>query len=1064
MPTVIMLNGYDVKSVLRFGKRGLIGGALVVFLALGGAPSLHAQDFDVEGVVLSSDDNTPLVGVNVTEVGTQTGTTTDADGGFELAVSGSDAELRFSFVGFQNRTVSLDGRSELTVELSPETEQLQEVVVTALGVERQRRGLGYSVEGVDTEEIVQGTESSVTELLQSRVAGVDIRSVGGGPGSSSRITIRGVSGLGDNRPLFVIDGIPVDNQNYGGAGQWGGEDRGDALADIDPASIESINVLKGGAAAALYGSRARNGVIEIQTKSGRGGDLRVQYSNSTTFNETLNYFDEYQTSYGHGSQGSIPTNQDEAQAANFSSWGAPMSEITQPVVQPDGQERRYTNRMDRVGFYDNTLDTRNTLSVTGGTEDISNYFSATYLTGGNQLPTTKGMRRVSMNLRSELSIDRFTADVKANYINQQMPDRRRLHDFPGNPNWPVSFFPQTFDLNDMKPGWDPETLVGDRTWIPSQWVQNPWFAVQRFDLDQDRNRFIGHLDLDYQLVPGVSIGARSGLDWGLLNSTRVVPYGTGWKPGGSISVNDDRTVESTTDLTLQVTQTLPFDVTVDGYLGGSLRHRHQRIVGGSGSNFRIPGMAVLNNMSSQSGNYNLIEKQVRSAYGSVDLSYNEYLYMQLTGRNDWSSTLPQQNNSFFYPSISTGLVFSEAFSSAMPDWLDFGKLRAAWSQVGSDTDPYQLDITYNFSSFGQLGRQLGNVATGQIPLSNLKPTTTTEIELGTELRFIDERLTFDFTWYDSKTTDQILSADVPQSTGYSSRVINAGELSNTGVELLLTGVPVQTDEMRWSLRLNFSRNVNTVNALRPGLPQVQLGQSRVLTGRSVARVGQEMSAIFGTSYVRDEDGNIVHDEDGLPLVGEEKVLGVGTPDWSSGLGTTFTYGNFSTSAQLDVRWGGQVFSGTNAWATSAGLHEQTLEGRAECDATTSSPTDRYPAEGCWTPDGVLEDGSPVDTEVRPQDYWGHVYGEIAEAFVYDRNAVKLRELRLGYRLPSSFFDVIGGVRSARVSLVGRNLFYLYDSVPNVDPLVERNAGNDQGLEGALVPTTRSYGFSVDLTF
>lgn len=1059
-----MLNNYYFTSLVRMSSASLAVGALFALFALFGLPSAHAQEFDVEGVVLSADEELPLAGVNVVEVGTQTGTTTNPNGEFELTVSGSDAELRFSFVGFQTKTVSVDGQSELQVMLVPQTEELEEVVVTALGVERQRRGLGYSVETVQAEDVVQGTEGSVTELLQSRIAGVNINSVGGGPGSASRITIRGASGLGSNRPLFVIDGIPVDNEYYGGSSQWGGTENGSALGDLNPEDIESVNVLKGGAAAALYGNRARNGVVEIQTKTGRGGDLRVQYSSNTTFKQVLNYYDDYQTTYGHGTQGSIPTTQDAAQAANFSSWGAPMSEVSQDVIQPDGQARPYTSRMDRRGFYPNTFNTKNTLSVSGGTEDISNYFSATYLTEGNQMPNNDGMRRFSVNLRSELSLDRFTADVKVNYSNQKVNDRMRLHDFPGNPNWPVSFFPQTFDLNDMKPGYDRETMVETRTWIPSQWTQNPWFAVNRFDQDDSRNRVIGHIDLDYELASGVTLGARSGLDWGLQNSESVTPYGTGWQPGGSVSATDNRTIESTTDVTLDVTQSLPFNLTVDGYVGASYRIRDQKTVGGSGSGFRIPGMAVLNNMSSQSGNYGIVEKKVRSAYGSIDLSYNNYLYVQLTGRNDWSSTLPQDNNSFFYPSVSTGFVFTDAFSSAMPSWLDFGKVRAAWSEVGSDTNPYQLNITYGFSSFAQLGRQMGSVASGTIPLADLKPTSTKEIELGTELRFINERLTLDLTWYDRTTTDQILSADVPQTTGYGSRVINAGEISNTGIEALATVVPVQTEDMRWSWRINFARNVNEVNALRPGLPQVQLGQSRVLTGRSVARVGEEMSSIYGTSYVRDENGNIVHDDEGMPLVGEDKVLGVGTPDWTSGLGTTFSYGNFTTSAQFDVRWGGQVFSATNAWATGAGLHEQTLAGRAQCDEATSSPTDQYPADGCWTPDGVYEDGSPVDQQVRPQDYWSHIRGEIAEEFVYDRNIVKLRELRVAYQLPSSILSAIGSVQSARIALTGRNLFYLKDSVPNVDPLVERNASNDQGLEGALTPTTRNYGFSVDLTF
>jgi outer membrane receptor protein involved in Fe transport len=470
-------------------------------------------------------------------------------------------------------------------------------------------------------------------------------------------------------------------------------------------------------------------------------------------------------------------------------------------------------------------------------------------------------------------------------------------------------------------------------------------------------------------------------------------------------------------------------------------------------------------MANQSANYDVVEKEVRSFYGSVDLSFRDYLFLAVTGRNDWSSTLPEANNSFFYPSVSTGFVFTDALSSSMPSWLEFGKVRAAWSEVGSDIDPYQLSLTYQFSSFAQRNRQLASLAQSNIPFQNLSPTSTREIELGTELRFVDERLTLDFTWYDRNTTDQILSADVAPSTGFSSRTINAGELSNTGVEILLTGVPLERDDMRWSLRANFDRNINTVEEIRPGLEEIQLGQARVGRGRVVAQVGEPFSTIKGPAYVRDENGNIVHDENGMPLATEDdQILGNGQPDWTGGLGTTFSYGNVTVSAQADIQWGGQVFSATNAYATRFGLHEQTLEGRAACDEA-AGPDGRYPDGGCWTPDGVLEDGTPLsetNIQVLPENYWGTVYSTIGEEFVYDRNAINLRQLRVAYRIPGDWLGSLA--RSATVSLVGRDLFYLYDNVPNVDPFVERDAGNAQGIEGSLVPTTRSFGFNVDLTF
>jgi TonB-linked SusC/RagA family outer membrane protein len=1041
-------------------SRCIAVGAFLSLLLFSGVPSAHAQEFEVEGVVLSAEDDTPLPGVNIVEVGTQTGTSSGPNGEFELTLSSEDAELRFSFVGFEDEVVSVQGRTELTVNLVPAQAELEEVVVTALGEETERRSLGYSVSSVESEDVVTAGESNITDLLKGEVAGVDISSAGGGVGSTNRVTIRGASGLGSNQPLYVIDGVPIDNSSFGSAGRFGGISGGSAINDINFDEVESVNVLKGGAAAALYGTRARDGVVEITTKSGEEGDLNVNFSSSTTLKQPINYFDDYQSEYGAGTQGRAPQTQDEATNSNLSSWGPRIADVDGSVIQPDGAERPYENRMDRIGFYDSATRTNNTLSVSGGTENITSYFSGTYVTDGNQLPKTDGLQKASLSLRSQLNLNRFSAEVRANYINKKVLDRRQIHDFPGNPNWATNFFPQTFDLDDMRPGFDEETLAESGEWLPNPFFTNPWFAINRFEANDTSNRLVGKVELGYDLLSWLTVNGRTGLDLGSRRAENVTPDGTGYSPEGGVSVTDRRTVESTTDLWLSATRSLPYDLSVDSRFGGTLRIRDVETTGGSGSGFIRPGDAVLPNMSNQSASFDVSEKEVRSFYGSVDLSFKNYLFFSVTGRNDWSSTLPEDNNSFFYPSASTGFVFSDAFSSAMPSWLDFGKVRVAWSEVGSDTDPYQLNLSYQFSSFSQRGRQLGSLAQGNIPFRNLSPTSTQEIELGTELRFLGERLTADFTWYDRNTTDQILSADVAPSTGFSSRTINAGELSNTGVEVLVTGVPVQTDNLRWSLRANFDRNINTVEAIRPGLNEIQLGQARVGRGRVVAQVGKPFSSIKGPAYVRDENGNIVHDEDGMPLAtDEDQILGNGQPDWTGSLGTTFTYENLTVSAQVGARWGGQVFSATNAYATRFGLHEQTLEGRAACDEAG------YPENGCWTPDGVLEDGTPLSEagiEVLPENYWATVYSTIGEEFVYDRNAVRLRSLRMTYQIPSDWLGNLA--QSARISLVGRDLFYLYDNVPNVDPFIERDATNSQGIEGALVPTTRSYGVNIDLSF
>ena len=1017
-----------------------------------------AAQHTVEGTVTDAETGETLPGVTVVERSEEVGTTTGPRGEFELTVSGPDATLEFSFVGFETKTLPLEGRSELMVELDRGIAEMDEVVVTALGLERDRRSLGYSVESVDPGDVVDGTESNVANLLQGRIAGVDVSGVGGGPGSSARITIRGASGLDDdNQPLFVVDGVPLDNQDFGSAGQYGGTEDGDALADLNPDEIESINVLKGGAAAALYGSRARNGVVEIQTRSGRAGELRVQFRSNTTIEQQIGYFDEYQTSYGPGSNGQVPQNVDQALEWGLGGWGARMEDVDE-AIQPDGEMRPYEHRMDRAGFYETVPQTKNTVTVSGGSETLTSYVSGTYLRQGNMLPELDGMERFDVTVRGNLDLDRVSVDAKANYIDQEVFDRSYIHDFQGNPHWSNSFFPNTYNMDDLRPGFDEVTLEEDDRWLTSPFFTQPWFALNRFDENSERTRFIGHVEMDVQLSDWLTASVRQGLDWGLLRLESIRPDGTRFDPGGSLSISDNRTIESNTEGRLEAAQQLTSDLTMFGFIGASLRHRDVETVGASGDNFRIPGFNALPNLASQAGSQSISRKQVRSFFGSLDLGFRDYLYLTVTGRNDWSSTLPEENNSFFYPSVSTSFVFTDAIPALDMDWLDLGKFRAAWSEVGSDTDPYQLNVTYDFEDSAQRDRQLGSLASGTIPLANLRPSSMQELELGAEFRFLGERLNVDLAWYDRNTTDQILTADVSQTTGFSSRIINVGELSNTGVELLVTAIPLEQDNMRLSFDLNFDRNTNIVESLSPGLEEIVIGNNRVLTGRSVARVGEEFSSIQTSSYVRDDDGNIVHDDDGLPLVGDDAIQGKGTPDWTAGLATNFAFGNFTVNTHVDVRWGGQVFSGTNAWATLFGLHEQTLQGRAACDEAG------YPDSGCWVPNGVYEDGTSVETEVLPETYWGHVYSNIGEEFVYDRNTVMLRELSLGYRLPASLLDRVAGLESATFSVIGRNLFYLHNPVPNIDPLVARNRSNASGMEGTLMPSSRTLGLSIDVSF
>jgi TonB-linked SusC/RagA family outer membrane protein len=528
----------------KFWRRWLLLGLFLL-----GATAAHAQH-EVRGTVRSADDNNPLPGVNIVEVGTMTGTTTDADGKFVLIVSSPQATLRFSFVGFETLDVPLNGRNEIEVLLRPSVAVLGEVVVTALGIERQSRAVGYAVSQVNARDLIAGTESNFGNLLQGKVAGLEISPTAGGVGASTRIVIRGVSSLtGDNQPLIVVDGVPIDNSTIGSAGMWGGFDGGDGISSLNPNDVESISVLKGAAAAALYGTRARNGVILINTRSGKGRrGLNVEISTTLTAEEALVGFADYQSEYGQGTRGQKPASRAQALETGLSSWGARLDGT--PVIQFDGQARPYKaviqNRLK--AFYRSGLSTSNTLSLSGGSDNAAVYFSATQFNAQSIVPGS-GLQRTSLTLRGTATFGRLTADVKANYINELVDDRTNLSDRPGNPNFSIAFLPPNVHPNTLKPGYTPGG--GELQIVSDIFTTNPWFVVNRFQADDDKDRLIGALDLEYRLTDWLSIEGRTGLDWYTLRRRTLTPPGTLYRPGGDMEDNEWRVIENNTDLLLK---------------------------------------------------------------------------------------------------------------------------------------------------------------------------------------------------------------------------------------------------------------------------------------------------------------------------------------------------------------------------------------------------------------------------------------------------------------------------------------------------------------------------------
>lgn len=1038
-------------------KKALKHLGFLMLLMLAYQPAF-AQNFTITGTVYTSDTKNPLTGVNVIEVGTQNGTSTDIDGKFSLDVSGPDASIKFSYIGFQDQTIALNGRHELTIYLKEQVGQLKEMVVTAFGVEKQQKSLGYSVSQVEPESFTKARSTNVADNLSGEIAGVQVSSPQTGPAGSSRIVIRGIASLtGNNEPLIVVDGVPIDNRTIGQAGMWGGFDGGDGMSSLNPDDIKSMSVLKGPAAAALYGSRAQNGAVVITTKSGsEGQSIEGTFKTNVQFENILVNYD-FQQQYGLGSRGKAPQTQQEALNNGLSSWGAKIN--GQQVVQFDGVKRPYVAHPNNMqNFYQTGSNITNTLALSGGDDHSSFYLSLTNLDNNDIIPTST-LDRKNINFRGHRQLGNFRAEAKANYIIEKVNFRPELSDNPANPALSLSYMPTTIDVRWLK---DYQTENGQHVaWNNSNFRPNPYWGIHKDGNQDTKRRLIGYVKLNYTPNDWIDIQGRAGTDFYTLRRSNWQGAGSPWIMGGSLSEDEYRVREDNLNLLATFDHQITKDISVNGNLGANRRYERYEDVGQYGRDFVIPGLITIGNTDAgtRATPYSFNEKEVNSVFGSAQFDYKNYWFVEVTGRNDWSSTLPQENNSYFYPSINTGFTFTDAFGWDN-DILSFGKIRASWAQVGGDTNPYRLNLTYGiFGSHPTIDGTTvpyGGVNNGTIPLADLKPTSTKSYELGLDLRFFTGRVNFDFTWYQQNTTNQILGTTVSNASGYGSQTINAGEISNKGVELSLSGSPIQTRDFNWNVRANFAKNINKVVSLAPGKESLRLAESRSRIAYIDARKGEPYNQIIGTGYKRNDQGQIMYDSDGLPLTESGMVLGNGTPDWTGGLTNTFNYRNFTLSALIDVQAGGDIYSMTNSQAYGNGLHKATLAGRA------SYYND--PQNGGVIGKGVKADGTtPNDVAVDPQVYYSRIASDVAEEFVYDASFVKLRQLSLTYNLPSDLLTTLP-IKDASVSVVGRNLWILLKNTPNIDPESNYQTGNYQGLEHATLPSTRTVGFDVTLKF
>lgn len=1040
---------------------------------------LNAQTGIIKGTVTDQKTGELLPGVNVSLTNSKKGVVTNFDGVYNISIDNPKGkELVFSFVGYTDKKVKItkDGNQIIDVALVPSNTKLKEVVVTALGIKKEQKALGYSLTNIKGESLNRTNTTSAITALQGKVAGVNISTTNSGAAGSSRVIIRGASSLtGNNQPLYVVDGIPIINNTNGSVtGPFGGEhgDGGDDISDIDPNNIESISVLKGSSASALYGSLASNGVIMITTKSAKNKRFGVEINSTVSFEKVNSSLLDMQTSYGQGQYGLKPgyeydTNNQavpiadpalatqDALVSNLDSWGPAYDGSS--VYNWDGQKRGYSYLGNNIQkFYQTGSTYNNSIALSKAMKGFSYRFGYSNLTNKDIFPkSTLGRNTISLNVSSDIN-PKLKSTVAAFYTNESVHNRATIGDTPGNANTVAWLLPGNVDITTMKPG-----SKADGTEMPSdgsQFITNPYWAVNKFNNNDDKNRLFAVASLKYNFTKWLYLSGRAGIDTYTLNRKQVTPYGTEYRPAGVLTQLNRKNTQFNADILAGVDKKLTEHIGIDAILGLNTRHYTLKQLSAVGSKFIVPEVEDLNLTTLPVPTNTFKETKTNSIYGSLGADYKQIYFLTFTGRNDWFSTLSfpgkKTPNNEFYWSLSSSVLLNKIFK--MPKYVDLFKLRGSYAQVaGGAQDPYRLNLNYSVSGTFQ-GQPLGGISGTQIPNPNLVPYQKNEFEVGLEAKLFLNRLYFDVAYYKNNTTNDIVYTSASIPSGYTSAILNVGELSNKGIEFLLGGMPIKNNDFSWETSFNIGYNNSLIVSTDEFDTPINVDNSKTRSKNAIIShiVGEHYGVIFGTSYVR-ENGKIVYDlSSGLPkpVQGDPKVLGQGVAPLNLGYYNQLKYKRISLSFLIDGKFGGSVHSGTNLALMSNGLHKKTIEGR----------------ENGLKVSGIDQaTGNEFTTTVPVKDletYYGNITAEnlgIAEEFIYSTDFVKLRELSVSYQLPSSIIKKMK-INDLKISLIGRNLLYLYKAIENVDPEASLNNLNSQGIERFGMPSTRSIGFSVNL--
>jgi TonB-linked SusC/RagA family outer membrane protein len=999
-----------------------------------------------------------LSGATIQVKGSTKGVSTDSTGHFRIDAAG-DVILVVSSVGYASREIPVSGRSFLEIVLVYETRNLNEVIVTALGIKKEARRLGYSASIVNTEQLSTVRTTNFGTSLEGKVAGLNVSPPAGGPGSSTKIRIRGQSSFRpDNSPLIVVNGIPINNTaiSAGGSGgngtgnpTGGSSDQGDGLQSINQDDIESMTVLKGAAAAALYGFRAKDGAIIITTKTGaRSRNIGVEINSNSQVSRALDYTD-FQYVYGQGENGVRQRTVGDAQSSGVFSFGEKLDGA--PTPQFDGSTQPYSAHKHRIrDFYRTGTSLANSIAFSGGNEK-GNFRLSFANNDANAIMPNSDYHKKILNLGLNYKFTpRFTVQLNANYSNEYNHNPPQIGIQDMNANTTIYTMATSIDVAWLKHYKDANGNEQALSRFTNR--NNPyWVAYQRFEHVR-RDRLIGNVSLRYQFTDWLYLQGRIGQDY----YTRPYDYD---RPTGTRSIGavlsgfngyyyQDETTYRERNMDFLLGGSHNFGkFGIDVNLGGNQMQQVYTDIGTSVNNFYVRDLYTIGNGQTKAPFYNYSKKQVNSLYGTAELSYDNYLFLNLTARNDWFSTLNPKSNNYLYPSASLSFVFSDAFNRAMPSWLDFGKIRAAYAEVGGDTDPYSNNL-YSSVNANQFtgGFALGSIASSISPNPNLRPLKVKEVELGLELRAFNNRVSLDASVYNKNTIDEILNVDVSVASGYNSTKVNLGKLRNKGIELLLTLVPVRNANFSWETIFNAGYNISKVISLANNQQRFDVGSGEFF-GFVSEEVGQPLASLRGFDYKRDAKGNILTTK-GQFSQGSLKTFGSAIPKWTGGWSNSVSFKGFRITTQVDFKAGAKLLSNSNLNFLREGLSQSSLVGR----------------EGGVVMNAVNADGSSNATAVAAQTFYTLYRSTgIATPFVYDASFVRWRSLSVGYDLSRWVNKTF--VKSLTISALVYNVLMIKKYVDNVDPEAQvSSSDNLQGIETHTLPTTRSYGVNVNIKF